>query len=118
MDKAHINGQTILLIKACGNLTNFMGTENISGVMAENIKVNGKKIWCMVVENYITKTVGFIKDNSKTTLNMDKVLTNGQMERFMKADGLMVSSTEKVDSLTQKELSKLVNGKMDKGLNG
>jgi len=49
------------------------------------------------------KMVAFIRVNSKTILNMARVLTNGQTERFTKVVGLMVSSMEKADSLILKE---------------
>jgi len=103
MDKVLTNGLIIQLIKACGNSISSMVTVNISGAMEESTKVNGKKIWCMAVENFIMKMVAFIRANSKTILNMARVLTNGQTERFTKVVGLMVSSMEKADSLILKE---------------
>jgi len=99
-------------------ITTFMEMVTISGQMAEHIMVNGNSIRCMATESLPGTMAESTRVSTMMTKSKDMVFSHGQMAEDMKVDGSMESNMAKVNTTQARARSSLVNGKMERDLNG
>lgn len=118
MELVHLDGQITHNISASSITTTYKERESILGVMEENMKGSGRITKCMEKEPSLGLMEGSMLVNMLKTKNKDMENLFGLMEGPTREIGSMGNSMGKEFMLPLKGLKSMVNGKMEKGLDG
>lgn len=95
MEKGHIIGQIKAIIQEVGTKIKYMDTDNIFGIMEENMWANGGLIKCMDLVFILGKMVGVMKVIIKMIKNMDLENIGGLTAEYLKENGFKVNEKVK-----------------------
>ena len=93
-----------------------MEKENIFGVMLQLMKVNGLKTELTAMEVMNGQMEELTLESGETTICMVVVSTLGKMEEDMKANILMIKSTDMVLMFGKMVVNMKVNGRMENNM--
>ena len=118
MGKVSINGSMAPSTMENGNLISLTERASTIGQMAEDMKVDGRRINYMLEEYTHGRTAGSTMESMTRIRSMDLESTFGQMAKSTKATGETANSMDRVDSQTQQARVALESGRMVKEKNG
>jgi len=118
MEKVNSCGQMVLDMKENSMITISMVEEFMNGQMEGNLTENGRIIRCTETDASHGKMEESIKENIEMIRKKALVLFHGLMEGSMLVIGDKENNMEKELTLHQKEMKNMVNGKMERELDG
>lgn len=100
-----------LNIKVNGKTIKFKAKANISGLMVDNIKVNGKIVLCMDLEFTLNLIISSLQEIIQMIKSMDTEYLNGKTDESIKVGGCQENSLV-LENIKVIKRSNLVYGKM------
>ena len=113
MERVPSHSPTEACIGVTSSTMKFLGKENMSGLMANNMTASGTRIRCMALAHCSGKTAKSMRDTSSMIRERARASLLGKMAEFTTECGKTESSTERANLLLKMAKKGSENGIMD-----